>query len=213
MRDGVVVYEEPGDPAITAGQRLPADAMRALEASGIEVDAIDLFAVAAGPGSFTGLRVGIATIQGLAMARGRKVVAVSVLDALARAGTDGVHPVAAWMDAQRGQVFAARYSREGSPLSGGASSLTPAETFNAWRDAGDPIPARFIGDGAVRYADVIHAEAGAGAVVLPHPLLAGVIARMAHDNPSRAVLPHAVVPLYVRRPDAELARARQAREG
>ena len=207
------MFEQTGNAERTHTERLPPDLMSACRAAGIGIADVDLFAVAVGPGSFTGLRMGIATVQGLAMARDRRVVPVSTLQALAAAAPGNAGRVAAWMDAQRGQVFAARYSPEGSPLAGGASALTPSETFQAWRDAGGTIPMRFIGDGAVRYSDVIHAEAGAGAVVLPHPLLAGVIARMAHDDPSRAVLPHAVVPLYVRRPDAELARARQAGEG
>src|SRR3712207_3323697 len=85
VRDGAIVREHVGDPLLTHGQRLPADLMQLIAAAGMTLDAVDLFAVAAGPGSFTGLRVGIATVQGLAMATGKRIVPVSVLDALARA--------------------------------------------------------------------------------------------------------------------------------
>jgi len=78
-----VLVESPGDPAHTHGQRLPGELMRLLDQAGVRIEDVDLFAVAAGPGSFTGLRVGIATVQGLAMARRRRVVAGSTLDALA----------------------------------------------------------------------------------------------------------------------------------
>ena len=71
---------------------------------------VSLFAVASGPGAFTGLRIGIATIQGLAFAHGRPVVGVSALEAIAHAvraeaEAAGVPLVAAWMDAARGEVF------------------------------------------------------------------------------------------------------------
>jgi tRNA threonylcarbamoyladenosine biosynthesis protein TsaB len=206
LRAGVVLYDAEGDPAVTHGQRLPADVMRALAAVGLRIDEVELFAVAAGPGSFTGLRVGIATVQGLAMAHGRRVVAVSVLEALARAG--GATPATgAWMDAQRGQVFAALYGPGGTVLAG-PTALTPEETLDAWRSRVRISEVQFIGDGARRYADVL-ARAGARHVAGPPPL-ARIVGQMADAEPDRAVLPHAIVPVYVRRPDAELARERRA---
>ena len=85
--------------------------MRVLDEAGRTLDAVDLLAVITGPGSFTGLRVGIATVQGLAMATGRMIVPVSTLDALARPpGRNAL--VGAWMDAQRGEVFAALYDAD-----------------------------------------------------------------------------------------------------
>ena len=116
LRDGVVLAELSGDPALTHGQRLPGELMRVLAQADVRIEDVDLFAVAAGPGSFTGLRVGIATVQGLAMARSRRVVPVSTLDALAWAAANAAgaaanadRRIAAWMDAQRGDVFAALY--------------------------------------------------------------------------------------------------------
>ena len=66
--DDALLSEIVGDPSRTHGERLPRDLMRALEAASVPLESIDLLAVAAGPGSFTGLRVGIAAMQGLAMA-------------------------------------------------------------------------------------------------------------------------------------------------
>jgi tRNA threonylcarbamoyladenosine biosynthesis protein TsaB len=212
LRGDDILYEAPGDPAVTHGQRLPGEIDRALAAARVTIRAIDLFAIAAGPGSFTGLRVGIATVQGLAMAAGRRVVPVSVLDALAWAGVDGPWAVGAWVDAQRGQVFAALYDPGGRRVLAGPTSLTPAATMEAWAPLADLRTVRFIGDGAVKYAPEITARVGAATILHP-PSLAGVIGRIAAADPSRALLPHAIVPIYVRRSDAELARARQeARE-
>ena len=91
-RDGAVVDARAGDSAVTHGQRLPGDLMRLLDGHNLRVGDIDLFAVAAGPGSFTGLRIGIATMQGLALANGKDVVGISALDALHHASLSALCP-------------------------------------------------------------------------------------------------------------------------
>src|SRR4051812_37344406 len=80
VEDDRVVAERAGDPARSQGQRLPGD----LADLGAPWTAIDVFAVASGPGSFTGLRIGIATMQGLALVTGGRLVGVSALEALAQ---------------------------------------------------------------------------------------------------------------------------------
>jgi tRNA threonylcarbamoyladenosine biosynthesis protein TsaB len=210
-RDGVVVDEVAGDPARTHGERLPGDVVALLDRHGLTPAAVDLYAVAAGPGSFTGLRVGIATVQGFALAAGRLVVAVSTLDALAHLA----HPRAAGrltgalVDAQRGEVFSALYeaAREIEPPAVGA----PAATLDRWRLEVQARGAVVAGDGAIRYRALVEACLGARAEVLePLPPLARAVAEIAAVRAARgaAVPPHAIVPIYVRRPDAELARDR-----
>jgi tRNA threonylcarbamoyladenosine biosynthesis protein TsaB len=210
VHDDVVRVEIAGDPAITHGQRLPLELKRALDAAAVAIDAVDLFAVVAGPGSFTGLRVGIATIQGLAMAQRKNVVALPSLDVLARAAINARHPVAAWMDAQRGEVFAALYAADGRDILIEAVSATPDVVLDTWRRDADPGTATFIGDGADRYREVIARRLGHHVPVAGAPPLAGLAGRIAAAEPERAVVPHAIVPVYVRKSDAELARARRA---
>jgi tRNA threonylcarbamoyl adenosine modification protein YeaZ len=82
VRDGILLDCDSGNPAVTHGQRLPGDVIQLLERQNLSVRDVELFAVAAGPGSFTGLRIGIATMQGLALANGRSLIGVSALDAL-----------------------------------------------------------------------------------------------------------------------------------
>src|SRR5688500_11941612 len=111
VRDGVVIHQQSGDAAATHAERLPTDLLTACAAAGVDIAGLERFAVAAGPGSFTGLRIGIATVQGLAMARDRLVVPVSALEALAAAAPGHSPRIAAWMDAQRGEVFAQVFER------------------------------------------------------------------------------------------------------
>jgi tRNA threonylcarbamoyladenosine biosynthesis protein TsaB len=171
---------------------------------------VELLAVMAGPGSFTGLRVGIAAMQGLATALGLRIYAASALDALALVATNQRAPIATWVDAQRGEVFAALYDPTGSRVTIAPTSASPARTLDAWgRDASSEV--RFIGDGAVRYRDVIQQHLGSQVAIVEPPPLAAVIGRMASRSPERAVSPHAVVPIYVRKPDAEIARDHSAR--
>jgi tRNA threonylcarbamoyladenosine biosynthesis protein TsaB len=209
VSDGELLCEIVGDGSRTHGERLPRDLMRVLAAASVGLESIDLLAVAVGPGSFTGLRVGIAAMQGLAMSTGRKIVPISALDALAAAAGYGSAPVAAWIDAQRGEVFAALYDSSGTRVLIEPSSLPPIRTLEAWEDAIRGEGVRIIGDGAARYEAAIRERLGGRAQVLTTPPIAGIIGRIAAASPARAVPPHAVVPIYIRRPDAELARSRQ----
>jgi tRNA threonylcarbamoyladenosine biosynthesis protein TsaB len=210
MLDGRTIHAHAGDPSETHGQRLPGDIIRALDQAGIGVDAIDLLAVAAGPGSFTGLRVGIAAVQGIAIARGLKVVPVPTLEALAAAAEAPAGArVAAWLDGQRGEVFGALYEVSGRRL----TELSPAtvgtapSVLDAWALRAD-TSVIFVGDGAVRYRAAIDQRFGPAVQVRPPSPLAAAVARIAFDQPDRAVGPHDIVPVYVRRSDAEIARDR-----
>src|SRR3954471_533659 len=110
-----VVEERAGDASRSHGERLPGE----LAALGAPWPTIDVFAVASGPGSFTGLRIGIATMQGLAVVTGRRVVGVSTLEALAQIASERAAAgtlVGSWVDAQRGEVFSALYRVEEAPL-------------------------------------------------------------------------------------------------
>jgi tRNA threonylcarbamoyladenosine biosynthesis protein TsaB len=208
--DGTVVREEAGDPSRLQAARLPGELMVLLERVGLPLDAIDLFAVAIGPGSFTGLRVGIATMQGLAFASGRPLIGVSALDALARraanADSGTQRRIATWVDAWRGEVYAALYEQgvEIDPPTVGRPDALLARYAATW-GAGEYL---FIGDGADAYRDLIQACLGAAIAHPAAPLLAGTIAQIAVETcrAGEAPPPHAIRPLYVRRPDAELAR-------
>jgi tRNA threonylcarbamoyladenosine biosynthesis protein TsaB len=103
---------------------------------GVPIAAIDCFAAASGPGSFTGVRVGLACVKGLAEALGKPAIAVSNLQALATFGTAKLRAV--WIDARRGEIYGAVYDAEGALLS--PESVMP---YDAWR-ASLPASAEII---------------------------------------------------------------------
>ncbi len=94
---------------------LPA-AGRALKASGVEMGSVDGYAVAAGPGSFTGVRVGLTTVKAWGEVYRKRIAAVSRLEAIAMQGALGSSHVAAFVDARRRQVFGAVFQRKGEGL-------------------------------------------------------------------------------------------------
>lgn len=211
IRDGEVLAERRGDARRTHGERLPRELMDVLDEARCSLDDVDGYAVAIGPGSFTGLRVGIATIQGLALARDARVTPISNFEALAHKTPASAEALAIWIDAQRGEVFGTLLESDRSRTIEPPSSLTPAATLDRWASALDGRERiRFAGDGALRYANLVSGRLGSRALIEPAvPPLAGAIGQLACADPARAVAPHAIVPLYVRRPDAELARERR----
>jgi tRNA threonylcarbamoyladenosine biosynthesis protein TsaB len=220
MRDGALVGERPGDPEVSAAERLPIELMTLLEECGVTLADVDIFAVATGPGSFTSLRVGIATMQGLAFAQAKPLIGVSGLDALAAvaAGGDGALAtarVATWVEAWRGDVYAALYEdgRQIDPPTVSAPAALLARLANVSNDPNDPSvsnapnisndPILFIGDGAARHHDMIAAAMGPRAQFAPQvaPPIAAVVAmlatRAAHAGARPG--PGEIRPLYVQR--------------
>jgi len=213
VENGEVIDERAGDASRTHGERLPDE----LAQLGAAWATVDIFAVASGPGSFTGLRIGIATMQGLALVTGARVAGISALEAIAQlASRDSAADalVAAWVDAQRGEVFSALYRIADAPVFSSERLIVleppavarPDVTLESWStyDLGSVI---FAGDGAVRYESILRALEP-GARLAPAALLAGAIGRMAESSASRGLAgsPASIHPLYVRRPDAELHR-------
>jgi tRNA threonylcarbamoyladenosine biosynthesis protein TsaB len=222
VADEHIVEERGGDLSRTHAEYLPGELLSLLSAHGLTTAAIDLFAVACGPGSFTGLRIGIATMQGLALVSGRQMADVSALEALGQLGSIDCAPAArvgVWVDAHRREVFAALYRVNEAPIFepgrltpiDGPLVGSPSSLLARWSAELRNSPVSWIGDGAAVYADTIAAAVGP-ATILPHRALAGAIGRMAIARARRgeAVHPAAVHPLYVRRPDAEIDRARRA---
>jgi tRNA threonylcarbamoyl adenosine modification protein YeaZ/ribosomal-protein-alanine acetyltransferase len=219
LMDDTVCDATTGDATRTHGERLPHDVIEWLARHGRTIADVDLFAVVAGPGSFTGLRVGMAAVQGFALSRHRSVVPVPTLDEIAEgwlrhATLTDRRLVIACLDGQRGEVFSAAWdvapgqSLDDAPVVFDPRVSPPDVLLADLGACAGRGPMTIVGDGARRYAPVFGTPALPIEVAdLPVPL-ADVAARIASAHPDRAVAPHALRPIYIRRPDAVLARDR-----
>jgi tRNA threonylcarbamoyladenosine biosynthesis protein TsaB len=171
-------------------------------------DAVDRLAVGLGPGSFVGIRIGIATARGLAASTGLPVTGVCTLDALGRAMGEAAgaeRGCLAVLDARRGEVFAALYSPAGERL---WEPLVAAPEELAERVAALPSLPRAAGSGAVRFRD----ELASRGVDVPedadplHRVAARHVCALAEAAPERG--DERLEPIYLRAPDAERWRER-----
>ena len=116
LRDHVVLQVEPHTTTEDYSSWLLPAVSRVLTSESLTLPDIELYAVAAGPGSFTGVRVGLATVKAWSEVYGRPIAAVSRLEALASESVGSSPYVAAFIDARRNQVFAALYRRKAAAL-------------------------------------------------------------------------------------------------
>jgi tRNA threonylcarbamoyladenosine biosynthesis protein TsaB len=206
-RQGDVVREarvEPGeDGRPRHSERLLAAVEGCVETGG-GWDAIDRIAVGVGPGSYTGLRIGIATARALAQARGIGIAPVGSLAALARGLSEssqaGGRDALAVLDARRGQAFAALYAPDGAELLAPLVA-DPEELADRVRSL-DLAPLA-AGDGAVRFASELEA---AGATVAPpqdpvHRMAARQVCALGEGVAEAS--PDRIEPIYLRPPDAK----------
>ena len=211
--DGVLKYEYTADHGKTHAIRLSGMIDAVFTDAGIKAVDIDVFAVTAGPGSFTGLRIGISTVKGLAFAAGRPVIPVSTLDVLANQCPGVDMPICPFIDARKKEVYTALYrqNRDGRfetlmpPVAARpADFLSEIGRFGFDGETG----IYFLGSGTPLYADMIARQFGDSAVLAPHEfslIRASTLARIAFDRYRKAggITPHELVPYYIRRSDAE----------
>jgi tRNA threonylcarbamoyladenosine biosynthesis protein TsaB len=191
-----------------------------LERAGIGWREIDRIAVGLGPGTFTGLRVGVATARGLAQSVGAELVGVSSLQALAQGAfaqaavrDERLEKVLAVIDARRGEVFAAAYEREehGAPRALSAPQAIAPETLETVlagareQEGADGSAWLAVGDGVLRHpAALERAQIAVPATDSAlHRIGGGAICALA--TWAEPVGVQRLLPDYCRRPDAELA--------
>lgn len=201
LADAETVLERRDDPPAGARPRHTSRLMpmitELLEQTGCSWDQLDRVAVGVGPGTFTGLRIGVATARALAQARSLQLVGVSTLESLSL--NSEAETVCAVLDARRGEVFAAAWRARRQVLA--AAVLDPAALSERLSPG-----TLAIGDGAVAFRGVLERS---GALV---PDDGSELHRVTAVNHCRLGLladpgdPDSVRPEYLRLPDAELAR-------
>jgi tRNA threonylcarbamoyladenosine biosynthesis protein TsaB len=180
---------------------------RLLDRAGVALGELDAFAISIGPGSFTSLRVGIATVKGLAFGSDLPIAPVSTLAALACAAGPADQLVVPMLDARRGEFYAAAYagaSRQEVVLPEGV--YTPEALCARIRP-----PCVLVGEGAALCGEAIAAALGEGVVLLPPPegnASARHVGALGVEQLARGswVLAAQLAPHYLRRAEAEVKR-------
>lgn len=200
----------------TLSARLVPEIERLLLLAGLAMADIDLFAAAIGPGSFTGVRAGVATVQGLALATAKPCIGFSTLAMLALNFPLSRLPVCALLDARKSEVYAGLYDCSAPiprPLM--PDCVMPPLQFAELVRKQCTGPVILAGEGAVRYGDVFAAVLGSDALVAPFPHNCGHAANgalLARDGfaAGRALNdPSQLLPVYIRPSEAELAAQRR----
>jgi len=197
--------------AQTHNRRLLKSIDSLLGQTGWTLDSIDAFAVASGPGSFTGLRIGMTTMKTLAWTTRKLYAAVCSLDALAFPLCFSANPVCALLDARKGEVYFALYRPDGKA---GLRLEVPYEAISPPRLAKSLIsmlsgPAVFCGDGWTAYGDFLKSKLGDLVIEPPssfHIIRAASVAELARRRLVQGLSedPKSSAPLYLRPSEAEI---------
>jgi tRNA threonylcarbamoyladenosine biosynthesis protein TsaB len=175
----------------------------------VTLKSVEAFAISIGPGSFTGLRVGVATLKGLAFGTELPIAPVPTLAVLARAAPGARDPVVALVDARRGELYAAAYRLEGAGRE--PVPCEPAEGVYTPEQLAPRLPPAclLVGEGVElrgeRIRELARSDVRLGPAAEPHARDVGVLGarRIARGE---AVAAAALVPRYVRRAEAEVKR-------
>jgi tRNA threonylcarbamoyladenosine biosynthesis protein TsaB len=179
-----------------------------LSEAGMTVADLDGIGVTCGPGSFTGVRIGMATVKGMALAAGLPVSGVSSLALLAANVPYARHQVCALMDARKKEVYAGLFRCEPLPVALGLECVLPPDRLL------DTIsePTIFVGDGAMAYRELIATRCGDLALVAPASCsfargACGITLVREAFQGGEGVAPERLDPVYIRASEAEAAKA------
>ena len=192
---------------VTHSERLMATVDRVLQDTGFTMSDMDGYAVAIGPGSFTGLRIGLSAVKGLALVTGRPVAAVPTLKALAWNLPYSAYPICPMLDARKSEVYTATYRFEGSALVYGMAEAVISLSQLSERISEKTL---FTGEASQLFRKDILELFGDRARFAPISAIlpsAASVAEIGLDmiKSGKQTDPDNVTPMYIRRPEAEVA--------
>lgn len=210
--DGRVLYEGTAVNKFTHSASLMPMIDEAFARCGLAFEQIDLLACVVGPGSFTGVRIGVSTAKGLAHGAGKRCVAVDALEALAAGVGDRQALLCPIQDARAGQVYGAAFLAGMPPVRKLENEAAKLDIYldHALAVAENDQPLCFVGDGVETYRASIEARLGVRAVFPPAHLAylrPSAVALLAQARQGEAVDYLTLMPRYLRAPQAERARA------
>jgi tRNA threonylcarbamoyladenosine biosynthesis protein TsaB len=181
------------------------------ESTGLSLQDITGFALSIGPGSFTGLRIGLSTVKGLAYGSQIPVVGMSTLFAHAGRVTDYDGLICALLDARKNEVYAAVFRKTGDVINRVTADIvaSAADVIAIVREFQRGAPCLFVGDGAVVYKNVLLDSPGARLLeTINYPTVAATIARLAEDRFHANSVDDLgrLTPVYIRPSEAEFKR-------
>jgi len=214
FRDAHLVFEEYLDNKLTHSQVLMPMVERGLTAAGMRAEDVDCFSCAVGPGSFTGVRIGVATVKALAYGLSKPVLGVNTLDALAYNVIAHRGHILAAMDARCAQVYAAEYVSDGQRLErAGEYRAAPVEACLASLPEGDVL---IVGDGARSYREMwetdVRVRLAPAHLMRQRASSVGACALAMLDAGVRPQDPFSLEPVYLRLPQAEREYRRRLKE-
>jgi tRNA threonylcarbamoyladenosine biosynthesis protein TsaB len=212
LRDHAVVHVLPHDSSDDYSVWFLPAIERILDASGVDFRDVDAYVAAAGPGSFTGVRVGLTTVKAWAEVTGKPIVSVSRLEALATLAEGSQSYLATFTNAQRQQLYAALYRRSGNAKLErvGEESVIAPDKFLAWTvqtAGGQSVEWISTDPQMLAETEAWRARQSVGeSVRAASPILAPAIGRLGYRLAleKRFTDPLALDANYVRRSDAEV---------
>jgi tRNA threonylcarbamoyladenosine biosynthesis protein TsaB len=201
LDDEQLVAEYVLDVRVTHSERLMASVDRVLADARWTARELDGLAVAVGPGSFTGLRIAVSTVKGLALALGLPIAPVPTLDAMAAALPWAMLPVCPVLDARKGEVYASLYRWDGGAMRRDWDYLALSPEALAARLT---EPVILAGDGASAVRST-HARLVPAPRRVPSPACVGVLG-LERLRRGEGVAAAVLAPLYLRPSEAELKR-------
>ena len=210
--DGRVLASGYQDTGLTHSRTLMPIVEHLFQNTGLSPESVDAIAVAVGPGSFTGIRIGVSAAKGLAFAADKPCAAVSTLEAMARNVAHMDALVVCAMDARRSQIYNALFTAEHGRLTRRTPDRAIGLAELAEELRGEPLPLVIVGDGAVLCEKAL-TEAGLPCRLAPPHLVmqSAVSVALCGEDLARAgklVSAQELLPVYLRPPQAQRLRDR-----